>query len=152
MATHFLPRSYSLSDFRSSFCMLNVPASACRQRLLSFYSPNNGVELIGRPPTLCPGGSRGYPNGEQEKVRLHLTARFRFVRRTINFNPDHVSSIAHTLTSTNPSGSAAARTTSSVTSVAMPEDFSARIPELFRYPQLSRARRATSWPIRCASL
>ncbi len=103
--------------------MLNVPASACRQRLLSFYSPNNGVELIGRPPTLCPGGSRGYPNGEQEKVRLHLTARFRFVGRTINFNPDHVSSIAHTLTSTNPSGSAAARTTSSVTSVATPEDF-----------------------------
>ena len=78
--------------------MLNVPASGCRLRLLSFYSPNNGVELIGRPPTLCRGGSRGDPSGEQEKARLHLTARSRFVRRTINFNPDQVSSIAHTFT------------------------------------------------------
>jgi hypothetical protein len=42
--------------------------------------------------------------------------------RTINFKPDQVSSIAHTFTSTNPSGSATARTTSSVTSVGTPDD------------------------------
>jgi hypothetical protein len=62
-------------------------------------------------------------NGEQKNAPLHLTAHFRFVRRTINFNPDQVSSIAHTLTSTNPSGSAMDRTTSSVTSVGTPADF-----------------------------
>src|SRR5262249_25624686 len=48
---------------------------------------------------------------------------FRFSLRTINFSPDQVSSIAHTFTSTNPSGSATARTTSSVTSVGTPADF-----------------------------
>jgi hypothetical protein len=48
---------------------------------------------------------------------------FRFSLRTINFNPDQVSSIAHTFTSTNPSGSATARTMSSVTSVGTPADF-----------------------------
>ena len=47
---------------------------------------------------------------------------FRFVRRTINFNPDQVSSIAHTFTSTNPRGSATSRTTFSVTSVGTPDD------------------------------
>src|SRR5262249_44932840 len=47
---------------------------------------------------------------------------FRFSLRTINFSPDQISSIAHTFTSTNPSGSATARTTSSVTSVATPDD------------------------------
>src|ERR1700757_2284983 len=47
---------------------------------------------------------------------------FRFSLRTISFNPDQVSSIAHTFTSTNPSGSATARTTSSVTSVETPDD------------------------------
>ena len=51
-----------------------------------------------------------------------LTGSFRFLRRTINFSPDQVSSIAHTFTSTNPSGSATARTTSSVTSVGTPDD------------------------------
>jgi hypothetical protein len=54
--------------------------------------------------------------------RLHFTVRFRFSRRTINFNPDQVSSIAHTFTSTNPSGNATARITSSVTSVGTPDD------------------------------
>jgi hypothetical protein len=44
------------------------------------------------------------------------------MRRTINFNPDQVSSTAHTFTSTNPSGSATARTLSSVTSVSTPDD------------------------------
>src|SRR5439155_94869 len=47
---------------------------------------------------------------------------FRFSLRTISFNPDQVSSIAHTFTSTNPSGSATARTTSSVTSVDTSDD------------------------------
>src|SRR4029077_4047866 len=51
-----------------------------------------------------------------------LTGGFRFIRRTLNFSPDQVSSIAHTFISTNPSGSATARTTSSVTSVGMPDD------------------------------
>src|SRR5881409_3626437 len=54
--------------------------------------------------------------------QLHFTGRFRFSRRTINFNPDQVSSIAHTFTSTNPSGNATARITSSVTSVGTPDD------------------------------
>ena len=48
---------------------------------------------------------------------------FRFSLRTISFNPDQVSSIAHTFTSTNPSGRATARTTSSVTSAGTPDDF-----------------------------
>src|SRR5438309_1590679 len=47
----------------------------------------------------------------------------RFSRRTINFNPDHVSSTAQTFTSTNPSGNATSRMVSSVISVATPEDF-----------------------------
>src|SRR4029077_10066013 len=51
-----------------------------------------------------------------------LTGGFRFIRRTINFSPDQVSSIAHPFTSTNPSGSATARTTFSVTSVGTPDD------------------------------
>src|SRR5205814_7480722 len=51
-----------------------------------------------------------------------LGASFRFVRRTINFSPDQILSIAHTFTSTNSSGSATVRTTSSVTSVATPDD------------------------------
>src|SRR5213595_3689033 len=38
--------------------------------------------------------------------------------RITSFNPDQVSSIAHTFTSTNPIGSATSRTTSSVTSVS----------------------------------
>ena len=49
--------------------------------------------------------------------------RRRFSRRTINFNPDQVSSTAQTFTSTKPSGNATSRITSSVTSVATPEDF-----------------------------
>ena len=48
---------------------------------------------------------------------------FRFSRRIINFKPDQVSSTAQTLMSTNPSGRATARITSSVTSVATPDDF-----------------------------
>src|SRR5215471_6702012 len=55
--------------------------------------------------------------------QLHLTVSFRFSRRPINFNPDQVSSIAHTFTSTNPTGSATARLTSPVTSVGTPTDF-----------------------------
>src|SRR6266446_4460604 len=48
---------------------------------------------------------------------------FLFSRRIINFNPDHVSSTAQTFMSTNPSGNAISRITSSVTSVEIPEDF-----------------------------
>src|SRR6266702_2101075 len=56
-------------------------------------------------------------------TRFHFViVNFRFSRRTINFNPDQVSSIAHTFTSTNPSGNATARITSSVTSVGTPDD------------------------------
>ena len=47
---------------------------------------------------------------------------FRFSLRTISFSPDQVSSIAHTFTSTNPRGSATARTTSSVMSVETLDD------------------------------
>src|ERR1044071_769869 len=48
---------------------------------------------------------------------------FRFSFRTMSFNPDQVSSIAHTFTSTKPSGSATTRIRSSVTSAGMPDDF-----------------------------
>src|SRR5438093_3988173 len=48
---------------------------------------------------------------------------FRFLRRIINFNPDHVSSTAQTFMSTNPSGNATSRTTSSVMSVGILADF-----------------------------
>src|SRR5438132_11012804 len=57
-----------------------------------------------------------------QNARFHLFD-FRFSRRIINFNPDQVSSTAQTFTSTNPSGNAISRITSSVTSVEMPEDF-----------------------------
>ena len=53
-------------------------------------------------------------------MSIHFAAQT-FVRalfRMTSFSPDHLSSTAHTLTSTNPSGSASARTTSSVISVA----------------------------------
>jgi hypothetical protein len=61
--------------------------------------------------------------GRHVSTRVHVFAgTFRFVRRIINFNPDQVSSIAHTFTSTNPSGRAIARITSSVTSVGTPDD------------------------------
>src|SRR5207244_9041961 len=48
---------------------------------------------------------------------------FRFSRRIINFNPDQVSSTAQTFLSTNPSGKAISRTTSSVMSVGTLADF-----------------------------
>src|ERR1700736_4353762 len=57
-----------------------------------------------------------------KNARSHLFD-FRFSRRIINFNPDHVSSTAQTFMSTNPSGNATSRITSSVTSVTTPEDF-----------------------------
>ena len=40
-----------------------------------------------------------------------------------SLSPDHVSSTAHTFTSTKPSGSATSRIVSSVTSDAIPDDF-----------------------------
>ena len=46
-----------------------------------------------------------------------LRAVYRSSFRTTSFNPDHVSSTAHTLMSTNPIGSATSRITSSVMSV-----------------------------------
>src|SRR2546430_3087948 len=58
-----------------------------------------------------------------KRVSSHLFFDFRFSRRIINFNPDHGSSTAQTLMSTNPSGKAISRITSSVTSVEIPEDF-----------------------------
>src|SRR5207244_3777024 len=59
------------------------------------------------------------------QINVIKTTRFhfRFSFRTISFSPDQVSSIAHTFTSTKPSGSATARITSSVTSAGMPDDF-----------------------------
>src|ERR1700736_3696054 len=57
-----------------------------------------------------------------KNARSHLFD-FRFSRRIINFNPDQVSSTAQTFMSTNPSGNATSRITSSVTSVEIPEDF-----------------------------
>src|SRR6266480_7733759 len=78
-----------------------------------------------RPPTLIPKTPAAYvllSLMERIEVRaLHLS--FRCSRRIINFSPDQVSSTAHTFTSTNPSGSATARITSSVVSVATPADF-----------------------------
>ena len=44
-------------------------------------------------------------------------------RRRTSLSPDQIASIAQTLTSTSPSGSAIVRTVSSVTSVASPADF-----------------------------
>src|SRR5262249_15049729 len=48
-----------------------------------------------------------------DSVDLHQRSSF----RTTSLSPDHVSSTAQTLTSTNPSGSATSRIASSVTSV-----------------------------------
>src|SRR5882724_2097690 len=66
-----------------------------------------------------------YPQIDVIKAtRFHFAfANFRFARRTTSFNPDQVSSTAHTFTSTNPSGSATERITSSVTSPGTPADF-----------------------------
>src|ERR1700682_6503082 len=59
-----------------------------------------------------------------EASRFHFVFfDFRFSRRIINFNPDQVLSTAHTFVSTNPSGKATSRITSSVTSVETPADF-----------------------------
>src|SRR6266700_5412000 len=69
---------------------------------------------LSAPPGCDPG---------DDAKRLVRGLDFRCSRRTINFNPDQVSSTAHTFTSTNPSGSATARITSSVTSVGTPADF-----------------------------
>src|SRR5437762_1814141 len=74
----------------------------------------------GKPDEIVFKGHAPVPCELLKHGRLHFTARFRFSRRTINFNPDQVSSIAHIFTSTNPSGNATARTTSSVTSVGTP--------------------------------
>src|ERR1700730_5857276 len=57
-----------------------------------------------------------------ENARSHLFD-FRFSRRIINFNPDQVSSTAQTFMSTNPSGRATARITSSVMLVGTPDAF-----------------------------
>src|SRR5690606_2071851 len=48
----------------------------------------------------------------------HLRAR-----RTTSLSPDHTSETAQTFTSTNPSGRASSRITSSVISVGTPDDF-----------------------------
>src|SRR5436190_19277147 len=66
-----------------------------------------------------------------EKARAHgkslrsqmWVVYLRFSRRIMSFSPDHVSSTAHTFTSTKPSGRQTSRITSSVISVATPDDF-----------------------------
>src|SRR5204863_5346290 len=109
---------------KRAFCKSRMPTSKaqsgkrrvrrslerCRQR----ESPCSG----GKPGEIVFKGHAPVPCELWKHGRLHFTARFRFSRRTINFNPDQVSSIAHTFTSTNPSGNATARITSSVTSVS----------------------------------
>src|SRR5579863_2620621 len=50
-------------------------------------------------------------------------AGYRWSFGITNFRPDQVSSIAHTLISTRPSGSAASRTTTSLKSLSTPDDF-----------------------------
>src|SRR5207302_10618738 len=69
----------------------------------------------------CAARRRECRNGEhcQNQEFLHD----RFSRRMTSFRPDHTSSTAHTLTSTNPIGNATARITSSVMSVGTFDDF-----------------------------
>ena len=62
----------------------------------------------------------------------------RFLSRRTSLSPDHTSSTAATFTSTRPVGRAIARTTSSVMSVATPDDFLGH--EIHRAPAGSRAR------------
>src|ERR1700730_5569723 len=63
------------------------------------------------------------------QINMIKMSRFHFVvvdlslRRITNFRPDQTSSTAPTFMSTNPSGNATARITSSVMSVLMPDDF-----------------------------
>src|SRR5262249_50289613 len=54
----------------------------------------------------------------------------RFSSRTTSFNPDQISSTAHTLISTSPSGNAILRTTSSVISVSILAAFFGQEPQI----------------------
>src|SRR5262249_30275760 len=64
----------------------------------------------------------------------------RSASRMTNFRPYHVSSIAHTFTSTNPKARPILRTTSSVRSVGLPEAFLGQAIHNMPF--------ATSWPAR----
>jgi hypothetical protein len=103
-----IKRAIAKMQLRCAKCSRSLPISS-RKRNLALSSR----ELLNR--------SCDWQN--KQAARLHPTPSFRFSRRTTNFSPDHVSSIAHTFTSTNPRGSATARITSSVTSVGAPADF-----------------------------
>src|SRR5205807_9851733 len=65
--------------------------------------------------------NRGGPG--VKKSRDYFDGLVRWFFGITNFSPDHTSSIAQTLISTRPSGSAVSRTTTSVRSVATPDDF-----------------------------
>src|SRR5262245_56981883 len=84
------------------------------------------------------GGQRhrrreGHPARQALEDRAHVSGNitgqggragyFLLDFRITSFSPDHTSSTAHTLMSTNPSGSASSRTVSSLMSVATFEDF-----------------------------
>src|SRR5437762_12556477 len=94
----------------------------CVRRSLERWRQRESVRRGGEPGEIVFKSHAPVPCELLKHGRLHFTARFRFSRRTINFNPDQVSSIAHTFTSTNPSGNATALITSSVTSVGTPDD------------------------------
>src|SRR5579862_575620 len=74
-------------------------------------------------------------------------AAARWLLRTTSFSPDQVSSTAHTLISTSPSGRATSRTTSSLMSVATREAFFGQLTQIVASSRI--ARRAAS--SRCAS-
>src|SRR5213082_2673019 len=74
------------------------------------------AEILDKTPSLPPRSSLANQCDQSNAFS------FRFSLRTISFSPDQVSSIAHTFTSTNPSGNATARTTFSVTLVGTVDD------------------------------
>src|SRR5437879_5720273 len=73
---------------------------------------------------LFPGPLPANQCGQDTVFSFHQAAfDFRCSRRITSFRADQISSTAHTFVSTNPSGKATSRITSSVTSVGIAADF-----------------------------
>src|SRR5215831_3143976 len=94
-------------------------AYRCINHARNLPAPNVAFSIL-----IIPFCSIDSPDYEKKHANSKATNyHFRSFDRYTNFNPDHVSSTAHTFTSTRPEAIAMLRITSSVRSVAAPEFF-----------------------------
>src|SRR5882724_385228 len=89
-----------------------------RARTSSSNRPGRLEEILRLDPPPA-----GFSHALRHSGALDRSWLFRWSFGITNFNPDQISSTAQTLISTRPSGSAMLRTTTSLRSVEIPEDF-----------------------------